>query len=142
VRQFDAQDATQLIYGFGEGWHELEYDNATGRLWRWSSDRSVLRLHGKPQDVRLTLRGESPLRYFDSPPVVRVLAAGHTVAEFRPSDAFEWNATIPAEMVANAGGAITLELDRVYLPGVSEGTADERRLGLRLFDIRLHPVSP
>ncbi len=25
VRQFDAQDATRLIYGFGEGWHELEY---------------------------------------------------------------------------------------------------------------------
>ena len=142
MRQFDAQDATRLIYGFGEGWHELEYDNATGRLWRWSSDRSVLRLHGKPQDVRLTLRGESPLRYFDAPPVVRVLAGGHTVAEFRPSDDFEWNVTIPTDMVATGGGAITLEQDRVYLPGVSEGTADERRLGLRLFDIRLHPVSP
>ena len=61
VRQFDAQDALRPIYGFDEGWHELEYDTTTGRLWRWSSDRSVLRVHGKPQDVRLTLRGESPL---------------------------------------------------------------------------------
>jgi hypothetical protein len=142
VRQFDAQDATRLIYGFGEGWHELEYDNATGRLWRWSSDRSVVRLHGKPQAVRLTLRGESPLRYFDSAPVVSVIAAGHTVAQFRPADDFEWSATIPSSTVAAAAGAITLALDRAYLPGATEGTADERRLGLRLFDIRLHPVSP
>jgi hypothetical protein len=142
VRQFDAQDATRLIYGFGEGWHELEYDNATGRLWRWSSDRSVVRLHGTPQDVRLTLRGESPLRYFDSAPVVRVITAGHTVAQFRPTDDFEWSATIPANTVAAGGGAITLTLDRAYLPGVTEGTADQRRLGLRLFDIRVHPVSP
>jgi hypothetical protein len=142
VRQFDAQDATRLIYGFGEGWHELEYDDATGRLWRWSSDRSVVRVHGMPQDVRLTLRGESPLRYFDSPPVVSVLAAGHTVAQFRPADDFEWSATVSADAVAAAGGAITLRLDRAYLPGVAEGTTDERRLGLRLFDIRVHPVSP
>ena len=142
VRQFDAQDATRLIYGFGEGWHELEYDNATGRLWRWSSDRSVVRLHGTPQDVRLTLRGESPLRYFDLPPLVSVIAAGRAVAQFRPADDFEWSATIPAETVAAADGVITLALDRAYLPGVSEGTADRRRLGLRLFDIRLHPVSP
>ena len=142
VRQFDAQDATQLIYGFGEGWHELEYDNATGRLWRWSSDQSVIRLHGMPQDVRLTLRGESPLRYFDSPPLVSVMAAGHTVAQFRPADDFEWNATIPASIVAAGGGAITVALDRAYLPGVSEGTADQRRLGLRLFDVSLRPVLP
>ena len=142
VRQFDAQDAARLLYGFGEGWHELEYDNASGRLWRWSSDRSVVRVHGKPQDVRLTLRGESPLRYFDSPPVVSVIAAGHTVAQFSPAGDFEWGATIPADTMAAAGGAITLALDRAYLPGVSEGTADTRRLGLRLFDIRVHPVSP
>jgi hypothetical protein len=142
VRQFDAQEATRLIYGFGEGWHELEYDTTTGRLWRWSSDRSVLRLHGTAQDVRLTLRGESPLRYFDTPPVVNVIVAGHTVAQFRPSDDFEWHATIPAGILANANGAVTLAMDRAYLPGVAEGTGDTRRLGLRLFDIRLHPVSP
>ena len=142
VRQFDAQDAERPIYGFDEGWHELEYDTTTGRLWRWSSDRSVLRVHGKPQDVRLTLRGESPLRYFDTPPAVSVIAAGQTVAQFRPSDDFEWTATISADVVANAGGAIIIGMDRAYIPSVEEGTADERRLGLRLFDIRVYPVSP
>ena len=30
IRQFDIQSSGTLIYGFGEGWHEAEYDNATG----------------------------------------------------------------------------------------------------------------
>jgi hypothetical protein len=142
VRQFDVQQASRLIYGFGEGWHELEFDNTTGRLWRWSSDRSMLRLDGPPRAVQLTLQGESPLRYFDAPPTVTVSAAGRTVAQFRPSDDFEWSTTVPADLMAQSGGAITISLDRAYLPGAAEGTADLRRLGLRLFDVRVHPVSP
>lgn len=142
VRQFDAQDAARLIYGFGEGWHDLEYEAASGRLWRWSSDRSVLRFHGPPQDVRVTLRGESPLRYFDMPPTVKLIAGDHTVAERRLADDFEWTATVPAHLLAQSGGSITLALDRAYLPGAAEGTTDARRLGLRLFEVRVHPVSP
>ena len=118
------------------------YDAASGRLWRWTSDRSVLRLHGAPQDVRITLRGESPLRYFDAPPTVRLIAADHTVAEERLADDFEWTAVVPAHLVAKGGGTITVALDRAYLPGAAEGTSDARRLGLRLFEVRVHPVSP
>jgi hypothetical protein len=142
IRQFDAQDAARLIYGFGEGWHELEYDPASGRLWRWTSEQSVLRLHGPPQDVRITIRGESPLRYFDTPPTVRLIAADHTVAERQLTGDFEWTATVPARLVAKGGGAIAIALDRAYLPGAAEGTTDARRLGLRLFEVRVNPVSP
>ena len=28
VRQFDIQSADQMLYGFGEGWHEDEYERA------------------------------------------------------------------------------------------------------------------
>jgi hypothetical protein len=142
VRQFDAQEATRLIVGFGEGWHELESERGAGRTWRWSSGRSVLRLHGPARAVRLTLRGESPLRYFDAPPTVSVRAGDRIVAQFRPADDFEWSATIDAEAIANARGAITLAQDRVYHPGAAEGTSDARELGLRLFDVRIAPVSP
>ena len=64
------------------------------------------------------------------------------MAQFRPSDDFEWSATLSADVVANARGAITLGMDRAYIPSVEEGTTDERRLGLRLFDILVSPVSP
>src|SRR5687767_9574700 len=40
IRQFDIQPANRLIYGFAEGWHEAEYDNASGLSWRWTSERS------------------------------------------------------------------------------------------------------
>ena len=35
-----------------------------------------------------------------------------------------------------AHGIVTIETDRTYLPGAAEGTADTRRLGLRIFEIR------
>ena len=142
IRQFDIQPATEMIYGFGEGWHEAESVVETGLTWRWTSERSVLRFDGPAQSVRLTLRGESPLRYFDRPPTVKVTAAGETVAQFQPSADFEWSATVPADAITKSGGVVAIETDRVYLPAQVEGTADERHLGLRIFDLRVIPVSP
>lgn len=142
VRQFDVQPASRLIHGFGEGWHELEYEPASGRLWRWSSDRAVLRVHGPARAIRLTLAGESPRRYFDAPPTVTVSAGAQVVDRLSPAADFEWTIPISAEAIAAAGGVITLSQDRAYLPGQAEGTADVRRLGLRLFDVRVDTVRP
>ncbi len=142
VRQFDIQPVTQMIYGYGEGWHEAEYTVDNGLTWRWTSERSVLRIQGPPRPVRIAIRGESPLRYFDRPPAVKLTAGGETIAQFQPDDAFEWSATVPADALARSGGAVAIETDRVYLPGQAEGTADQRHLGLRIFDLRVTPVSP
>jgi len=142
VRQFDLQPADRMVYGFAEGWHEEELDPMSGRRWRWTSERSVIRTMGATGGVRLTLKGESPLRYFDAPPSVRVTAAGQVLAQFRPDDDFEWTITIPAADLARAGGAIAIETDPVYLPGPAEGTSDERHLGLRVYEFRVHPVTP
>jgi hypothetical protein len=141
IRQFDAQSADRIIYGFGEGWHEAESTPATGASWRWTSERSVLRVKPVDRPVRLTLRGESPLRYFDGPPTVRITAAGHSIAEFRPATDFEWSVTVPADALAASDGAVAIETDRIYLPGKAEGTGDQRHLGLRLFECRADPVS-
>ena len=142
VRQFDIQSAGHMLYAFGEGWHEEEYDATTGRRWRWTSERSVLRVKGAAGAVRITMRGESPLRYFDAPPAVRITAAGRVIAQFRPDADFEWTVTVPAADVVRAEGAIAVETDPVYLPGPAEGTADERRLGLRVYECRVYPVTP
>jgi hypothetical protein len=42
--------------------------------------------------------------------------------------------------MTRAGGAIAIETDRVYLPGIAEGTADKRHLGVRLFECYVDPV--
>ena len=140
VRQFDIQPADRFLYGFDEGWHEAEYDARTGRQWRWSSERSILRVNGAAGALRLSMRGESPLRYLDAPPTVRVSVGGHVIEQFQPSADFDWTMTVPAEDLSRADGAIVIETDPVYLPGPAEGTSDERHLGLRLFETRLDPI--
>src|SRR4029453_498067 len=125
VRQFDIQPADRILYGFAEGWHEEELDPMTGQRWRWTSERSILRVKGEGA-VRVTLRGESPLRYLDASPTVRVMAATKFVAQFRPDADFDWSITVPADDLARADGAIAIETDPVYLPGPAEGTSDAR----------------
>jgi hypothetical protein len=136
IRQFDIQPAAQLVYGYGEGWHEAEFSVDEGP-WRWTSGRSVLRLEGPPQAVRLVMRGESPLRYFKQPPRVTI-SAGSVIREYRPDADFDWDVTIPADALTRSGGEIVIETDPVYRPG----GADERQLGLRIFDLHVYPVLP
>jgi hypothetical protein len=50
--------------------------------------------------------------------------------------------TVPADALTRSAGTVAIETDRVYLPGPAEGTADDRHLGLRIFDLRVNPVSP
>ena len=141
IRQFDVQSDTGLIHAFDEGWHEEEYENTTGLRWRWTSERSVLRIL-PPQGVRLRLVGESPLKYFDAPPRVRVTAGGRVIAEFSPAADFDWTVPVSASDVKNANGFLAIETDPVYLPGAAEGTADRRRLGLRLFQMEVGQALP
>jgi len=141
IRQFDIQSSGTLIYGFAEGWHEAEYDNATGVSWRWSSGRSVLRV-SPPQDVEVRMRGESPLKYFREVPTVKIRAGDRIAGELHPDADFEWAVKVSADAIRNGEGSIAIETDRIYLPGQAEGTSDARQLGLRLFEIAVNPVSP
>jgi hypothetical protein len=133
IRQFDLQPVgSRALLGFGAGWHEAEADPATGRMWRWTSERSLLRIEAV-DDVTLIIRGESPMKYFDAPPTVRVSAGSQVLAEFRPDADFVWRIVVPAAVLTREGGTIVLSTDKVYRPGEAEGTADARRLGLRVF---------
>ena len=138
IRQFDVQPESGLASAFDEGWHEEEYENATGLRWRWSSGRSIIRVL-PPQAVTLRLRGESPLKYFDQPPTVRVVAGGRVIAEMRPDDDFEWTVAIAEEDVRASDGRLELTTSPVYVPAQAEGTSDRRQLGLRLFAIDVIP---
>ena len=142
IRQFDAQPATELITGFGDGWHDEELEPDTGVRWRWTSERSIIRLSGPPRPLRLTLRGESPRKYFATPPTVRIVAAGRLLGELHPDSNFTWRVDVPADAWAASAGAVAIETTPVYLPGPAEGTSDQRHLGLRLFDVRVTPVLP
>jgi hypothetical protein len=137
IRQFDIQPATGMISGFGAGWHEDEYVGETGLHWRWASDRSVLQVRGPAAAVRVRLRGESPLKYFDAPPTVTLSAAGRVFGRIEPASDFEFDVRVPADALQAAGGAVVLETTRSFVPAEGGGSTDMRRLGLRIFDVRV-----
>jgi hypothetical protein len=134
IRQFDLQsDGGRPLMAFGEGWYEDEYSPETGQRWRWTGASAHLRLVSS-RTVVLRIRGESPVRYVGVAPTVRIAAGTRTLDRFRPSDDFTRHVTVPADVLNDAQGVITIETDRTYLPGSAEGTGDTRRLGLRIFE--------
>jgi hypothetical protein len=137
LEQFDAATVDEVITAFGEGWYELEGTPETGRLWRWTSDRSVLIVRDGGTDLRLTLAGESPLRYFDRPPTVVVRAGEREIARFSPAADFTQVIELPAAALRASTGRVSIETDLTYVPAERGGTPDRRRLGLRLFRVEV-----
>ena len=137
VRQFDIQPSTEVIFGFGAGWHEDEYDRVTGVRWRWTSGRAALRVSGPPHPIAVRIRAQSPLDYFDAPPTVTISAGGRELARATPSDDFVIDATVPPDAWQASGGEIAIETTRTFAPAETGRSSDTRRLGLRVFDVRV-----
>jgi hypothetical protein len=133
LEQFDLQGQGIPMIGAAQGWHEPEYNPSTARAWRWTTERATLWVRPVGRDVTLMLEGESPLRYFDSPPVVTVTAAGRKVARFSPSSDFRQTVVLPADALAAADGRVIIESDKSFAPGERDGTGDKRRLALRIY---------
>ena len=133
LEQFDLQPDGVEMVGFMEGWHEPEYNPTTSRSWRWMSERAVLWVRPIHRDITLTLVGESPLRYFDMAPVIRVSAAGQELARLAPSDDFSLECRVPASLLERAGGQVVVESDRWFVPAERGEGADQRHLALRVY---------
>ncbi len=133
LEQFDLQADGVPMIGVEQGWHEPEYNPSTARAWRWTTERATLWVRPVGRDVTLVLDGESPLRYFDSPPVVTVTAAARQVARFSPSSDFRQTVVLPADALAAAEGRVVIESDKSFAPGERDGTGDKRRLALRIY---------
>jgi len=132
VEQFDAS-ATRPIVGFGAGWHEQELNPRTGARWRWLSERGELRLDAPQSALTLHLEGESPRTYFPRPSRLVIRSGAHIVFDRAMDDAFSIDVPIGAP-----GDSIVLETDQTYVPAErSRRTEDRRRLGLRIFKMRV-----
>jgi hypothetical protein len=122
--------------GFGNGWHEQEYNAQTGLRWRWLSERGELRLRSPVPNVRLRLAGESPRKYFSRGSHLVVRSAGTVVFDGTLSSDFSLDIAIP-----NVTEVITLETDQTFVPGDRSGrTGDRRHLGLRIFKCEIRSI--
>ncbi|HUL75078.1 MAG TPA: hypothetical protein VLT86_18335 [Vicinamibacterales bacterium] len=137
LEQFDAVTEGTPIFAYEDGWHELEEDPATGRLWRWTSARSLIQIKDWGPSVSVVLTGESPLRYFPSPPTVIVRAGETEVGRFLPPADFTRTITIPAAALNASSGQVSIETNMTFSPAERHQSADQRRLGLRLYGVQV-----
>jgi len=139
IEQFDAQPARQVVYGFGEGWNEQEYNPKTGELWRWSSDRSAIRVRSAGRSVALSLEGEIEAA---STSHVVVRTANAVAAEFDVGRSFTRTVIIPSALLPGPEDTITIETSAWYVPAETRWRSrDRRRLGLKLFECSITPAS-
>lgn len=136
IEQFDLQAADTPVWGFDEGWHEAEYTPALG-LWRWMSDRAALRVIGATTPVRISLRVESPLRYFDVPSTLAATAGDAVIASATLRNDETITIDVPLAALAASGGRFALTTSQTFVPAERSGGADQRKLGLRVFDLRV-----
>jgi hypothetical protein len=140
IEQFNLQAPDAPMVGFAEGWHEPEYNPNTRRSWRWLSDKSVLWVHTGGRDMDLCLEGESPRKYYDSAPTIRVTAGSQELRRFSPDDDFLECFAVRAPALAAANGRVAVESSLTHVPAQRDGAADRRRLGLRIYAVRLAPA--
>lgn len=134
IEQFDLQNPDTLMWGYDTGWQEAEYNTTLG-VWRWTSDRATLRIVGPPGPIRVTLSVESPARYFGEAATVRMLAGTREIAVLPVGNSQDLAFDVPADALAAAAGLLTIQTDKTFVPAERDGSADNRRLGLRVFGV-------
>jgi hypothetical protein len=142
IEQFDVQPSDGLVFGFGDGWHELEYNPSTGRLWRWTSERATIRLYSPRQPLMLHLIGDFETSARKAHIVVR--SGERVVSEHDVPHGFTLDVPIPPDAVSVGGETqLSLETDQWYVPADTNWrpTQDRRHLGLRLFDCDVRAAS-
>ena len=83
------------------------------------------------------MRIESPLRYFDEAPLVKVRAGDREIASATIDSTREWTFDVPADAMAASGGAVTIETNKFFVPAERGQGPDQRHLGLRVFAIHV-----
>jgi hypothetical protein len=137
IEQFDVQPSGEMMWGFDEGWNEAEYSPALG-IWHWTSDRAVVRVVGAASPLRVTLRIEPPARYFAAPSEVTASAGPVILAKARLFTENRMTFDVPLDAIGD--GRIAIETAQSFVPAQRGGPPDQRRLGLRVFEIRIDRV--
>lgn len=134
LEQFDLQPAGVPVFGYAEGWHEPEYNQETGRSWRWMSEQGALWIRPADRDATITIEAESPLRYFREAPTVTATVGSAEIARFKPSSDFTERIVVPVRALQQTGGRVVLRSSNFYVPG-KNGQGDQRHLALRVYRV-------
>ena len=137
LEQFDLGPDGLEMMGFVEGWQEPEYNPTTSRSWRWMSERAAVWVRPIGRDVNLILTGDSPLKYFDSAPRVRVSIGGQEIARVSPASDFTERVPLPSALLAAQEGRVLIESDKWFAPADRGESADRRHLAIRMYEVKV-----
>ncbi len=139
VEQFDVQDAGRVVFAFGPGWHEPEYNPIEHRLWRWTSDRAELDVHHAGRDVDVEVSGDAGGWFFQRARTITLRVGDVELGRVHARGSFVIRATVRSSALDRAGGAIALTTDTTFVPREQGKSADPRRLGLRVYRATITP---
>ncbi len=140
ITQFDVQPLHHVVVVFDEGWYRQEYDQATGRLWRWSSDSAAVRILSlSEQSVRIIVRADPPAE-LDPPPVVSLRAGATEIARANGRSSVQWDLVVPVDVLGAAHGVLHLETTQTFVPFEHSRSSDRRRLGLQVWQFDARPL--
>ena len=110
-----------------------------GALWRWSSDRSSIRVRAEGHALAVTLRGEIEAA---SSSHVTIRAGDAVAAEFDVEQTFSRTIVIPGTLLTAPETTLTIESSAYYVPAETRWRSqDRRRLGLKLYECSISPAS-
>ena len=66
---------------------------------------------------------------------MRLRAGTREIAVLTVGNSQDLTFDVPADALAAAGGLLTIETDKTFVPAERDGSADYRRLGLRVFGV-------
>jgi hypothetical protein len=139
IEQFDVQDAGRVVFAFGPGWHELEYNPIEQRLWRWTSDRAELLIHAAGRDVDVEVSGDAGGWFFQPARTITLRAGDVELGRVNARGPFVIRATARSSALERAGGTIAVTTDTTFVPREQGESADPRRLGLRVHRVTITP---
>lgn len=138
--QFDATSDGPLV-ALGRGWQSLESAPATSDSWRRTTQLSELRVRHPGAPVQVTIRGAAPRDEFPFAPTVLIAAGQVVLARFAPEDDFEESFDVPADVLDEVDGVISIAVDlRASAEERARGVIE--RPGLRVRDVSVTRRAP
>jgi hypothetical protein len=138
ISQFDFQSDESVVYGFGSGWYQSEFDGVAPRPWRWTGASANLQVHALEKNLVLHLVAEVPIKYLRGPAQISVHAGSRLLGSaIAREEELDLTVPIPAQALADAAGVITIQIDRTFVPHDIMGNDDRRQLGLRAYQVDL-----
>jgi hypothetical protein len=135
LEQFDVQSGRRPVLALAQGWYEPEMEQATGESWRWTGQRAVMVIRNFERDVIVGITADDPARTLGRAVALQVRAGGQIVASQQFDRRIEWRVFVPAGVIREAGGALTLSSDAAFIPSRTRRSADDRELSLRVLDV-------